>query len=73
MRAELVQSSVGACSDPQALLVQDAQDRLDFVALGSYLVDEGKGQQLRGLSSPVKKSMPDAGCRCPPEGACSPL
>src|SRR5699024_8663852 len=46
---------VGPCSDPQALLAQDAEDRLDCVALGPHLVDEREDQRLRGSSSPAKK------------------
>src|SRR5699024_6149731 len=46
---------VGACSDRQALLTQDAEDRLDCIALGAHLVDERADQRLRGSSSPAKK------------------
>src|SRR5699024_6100344 len=46
---------VGACSDRQALLAQDAEDRLDCIALGAHLVDERQDQRLRGSSSPAKK------------------
>ena len=34
---------VGPCSDPQALLAQDTEDRLDCIALGAHLVDEREG------------------------------
>src|SRR5699024_1883895 len=47
--------SVGACSDLQALLAQDAEDRLDCVTFGAHLVDEREDQRLRGSSSPAKK------------------
>src|SRR5699024_6507316 len=46
---------VGACSDLQALLAQDAEDRLDCIALGAHLVDERADQRFRGSSSPAKK------------------
>src|SRR5699024_8763253 len=47
--------SVGPCSDLQALLAQDAEDRLDCVTLGPHLVDERADQRFRGSSSPAKK------------------
>src|SRR5699024_8255749 len=47
--------SVGACSDLQALLAQDAKDRLDCITLGSHLVDERADHRPRGSSSPAKK------------------
>src|SRR5699024_1002628 len=52
---DLSPGSVGPRSDHQALLAQDAKDRLDCVALGPHLVDERAGQRLRGSSSPAKK------------------
>src|SRR5699024_780342 len=45
---------VGACSDLQALLAQDAEDRLDCIPFGSHLVDERADQRARGSSSPAK-------------------
>src|SRR5699024_7666372 len=48
--------SVGPCSDLQALLAQDAEDRLDCVTLGPHLVAERGDQRFRGSSSSAKKS-----------------
>lgn len=47
--------SVGPCSDHKALLAQDGKDRLDCIAFGAHLVDEGEDQRLRGSSFPAKK------------------
>src|SRR5699024_7889927 len=46
---------VGPCSELQALLAQDTEDRLDCIALGAHLVDEREDQRPRGSSSPAKK------------------
>src|SRR5699024_3810583 len=47
--------SVGPCSDLQALLAQDAEDRLDCVTLGPHLVAERADQRFRGTGPPAKK------------------
>ena len=69
MRAPLP-GTVGACSDLQALLAQNAEDRLDCIPFGAHLVDEREDQRLRGSSSPAKKiEARRQGSRCPPAAA----
>src|SRR5699024_12265766 len=50
--------SLGPCSDLQALLAQDAEERLDSVTLAPHLVDALANQRLRGTTSPA--TIPDA-------------